>query len=321
MSSAQNTGNTGALIRSELWQRQLEEILHEQLTGVPFVRQLDFPDGSAFTIPSIGTAVVRNLPEDVEVTFDSLDTGEIQITMADPVVSATSVSEVLLEDSLWSSEIMSTIPVEHAAAIMERYETDVLALANSTSGGQDDPNDINGISHRVVGSGTNEVMAPADFAYAGYAMKKAKIPSQNMLAIVDPSVAYALETTANLVNVSNNPRWEGIIETGITQNMRFVRNIYGWDVFESNMLADANETISATTGNGGTTTAGKANIFTTVGRESLLPFVVAWRRRPTMDRDFDFKKRQEQIVTTARWGIGVTREDNLVVILTDTDQV
>jgi len=89
--SANYTGNTGSLIRSELWQRQLEEILDERLLGTPFVRQIDFPDGSAFTMPSMGTAVTRVLPEGTEVTFDAFDTGEKQMTLQDPVVSATSV--------------------------------------------------------------------------------------------------------------------------------------------------------------------------------------------------------------------------------------
>lgn len=314
--AANNTTNSASVIRSELWQAQLEEILHEHLTGVPFVRQVDFPDGSAFTMPSIGTALVRDLPETAEITFDALDTGEVTITKNDPVVAANSVSKMLMEDSMWSSEIMSAIPVEQAAAIMERFETDVFALANQQFGGTSNANQINGVDHRRVAGGTNEVMQPADFAYAGYALKKAKIPSQNLVAFVDPSVAYALETSTNLVNVSNNPRWEGIIESGITQNMRFIKNVYGFDVFESNLLPDANETINSVT-----TTAGKANLFMSAARETILPFVLAWTRRPMMETADILKTQETQIATTARWGTGLVRDENLVVILSDTDQV
>lgn len=111
-------------------------------------------------------------------------------------------------------------------------------------------------------------------------------------------------------------RWEGIIETGITNNMRFIKNVYGFDVFESNLLADANETIGSLT-----TTAGKANLFMSLARESLLPFVLAWRRQPKLDSHFDHRLRQEEIVTTARWGTGLVRDENLVVTISDTDQV
>lgn len=313
--SANNTGNTQALIRDQLWQRQLEETLHEMLMGTPYTRQLDFPDGDSFILPSIGTAVVRTLPEDTEVTFDALDTQDQAFTLEDPVVAATSVSEVLLEDSLWSSDLLSTIPVEHAQAIMERFESDVFGLANDQ---QDAANGspFAGVEHRRIGHNASLTahIDPSDFAYAGYALKKAKVPNQNLIAIVDPSVAYDLETLTNLVNVSNNPRWEGIVDSGITQNMRFVKNVYGFDVFESNLLAESTETLD-----GHTFTNGKQNIFMSAARDSLLPFAVAWRRRAQMDRDFDFRRREEQIVTTARWGRKMVRQDNIVVTVTEAD--
>lgn len=314
--SGNSTSNSGSIIRSELWSAQLEEILHELLTGTPFVRQLDFPDGSAFTMPSIGTPLVRDLPEGTEVTFDALDTGEVQITLNAPVVTANSISEILMEDSMWGPDVMSAVPVEQAQAIMERFETDVFALAMQQFAGTSNANQINSVDHRRVASGTNEVMTPSDFAFAGYSLKKAKVPNQNLVAFVDPSVAYALETSTNLVNVSNNPRWEGVIESGITQNMRFVKNVYGFDIFESNLLPTANETINSLT-----TTAGKANLFMSLARETILPFVLAWKRRPVLDTSFDTKLRQHEIITTARWGSGLVRDENLVVILSDTDQV
>ena len=311
--SANNTGNTQALIRDQLWQRQLEETLHEMLMGTPYVRQLDFPDGDSFIMPSIGTAVVRNLPEDVEVTFDALDTGEQVFTLDAPVVAATSISEVLMEDSLWASDLLATVPVEHAQAIMERFESDVFALAGTQTDASNGAA-IAGIEHRRRGHGSSNHIDPKDFAYAGYALKKAKIPNANLVAIVDPSVAYDIETSTNLVNVSNNPRWEGVIESGMSNNMRFVKNVYGFDVYESNLLAESTETLD-----GQTFTNGKQNMFLSASRDMLLPFAVAWRRRPKMDREFDFRRREEQIVTTARWGRKLVREDNLIVTVTEAD--
>ena len=138
----------------------------------------------------------------------------------------------------------------------------------------------------------------------------------NLVAIVDPSVGFALETQTNLTNLSNNPRQEGIIETGITENFRFVRNVFGFDVFESNLLPTMNETIG-----GLTTSAGKANIFTSLARPGIVPFVLAWRRKPILVAVWNNKKKQTEIDTTARWGSGLVREENIVVIGTDTDQV
>lgn len=313
--SGNNTGNSGSIIRSELWQQQLEEILHENLLGVPFVRQVDFPDGNAFTMPSLGTPLVRDLPEGAEVTFDALDNGETTITMNAPVVAANSISEVLLEDSMWANELLSAIPGEQAQAIMERFESDTLGLAMFQFEGVNAENKINGVAHRRIASGTNEVMDTTDFAFAGYSLKKAKVRRQNLIAIVDPSVAFALETSTQLSNVSNNPKWEGIIESGIEQNFRFVRNVYGFDVFESNLLPDMNETID-----GKTTTAGKANLFMSM-QQGILPFVLAWRRKPKLISEMDNKIHELQTQTTARWGSGLVRDENLVVIGSDTDQV
>ena len=310
------TSNSGSIIRSELWQMQLEEILHENLLGMPFLRQVDFPDGSAFTMPSIGTPLVRDLPEGSEVTFDALDTGEVTITMNTPVVAANAISEVLLEDSMWGNDLLSAVPVEQAQAIMERFETDTLALAMQQFAGVDNANNINGVAHRKIGSGTNETMATTDFAFAGFSLQKAKVPRTNLIAIVDPSVAFALETQTNLSNVSNNPKWEGIIESGIANQFRFIRNVYGFDVFESNLLPTMNETIG-----GLTTTAGVANQFMSLARPGILPYVLAWRSRTKLISEMDNKVHELQTQTTARWGTGLVRDENLVVIGTDTDQV
>lgn len=314
--SGNTTSNSQSIIRSELWQQQLEEILHENLMGVPFVRQVDFPDGTAFTMPSIGTPLVRDLPEGAEVTFDALDTGETTITMNAPVIAANSLSQVLLEDSMWAAEAIAAIPVEQAQAIMERFETDTLALSMQQFAGVDNQNLINGVAHRKIAGGTNEIMQPQDFAFAGFSLKKAKVARMNLVAIVDPSVAFALETSTQLANISNNPRWEGIIESGIEQNFRFIRNVYGFDVFESNLLPTMNETID-----GLTTTAGVANIFTSLARPSIAPFVLAWRRKPLLVSEWNNKKKQTEVDTTARWGSGLVRDENLVVIGSDTDQV
>jgi hypothetical protein len=94
--------------------------------------------------------------------------------------------------------------------------------------------------------------------------------------------------------------------------MRFVKNVYGFDIFESNLLADTTETLDSQA-----FTAGKQNVFMSATRDMLLPFAVAWRRRPKMDREFDFRRREEQIVTTARWGRKLVREDNLIVTVTE----
>lgn len=313
--SGNNTGNSQALIRQEIYQAELEEILHERLMGIQsIVRDVPFPDGNILTMPSISTPVVRDLPEGTEIVYDTLDSGQVSIRLNAPISSANKVTAVFREDSFWANEMISSIPSEQSVAIMERVETDVFALANRQFAGANNTNTINEFAHRFVGRGTGQTMAPGDFAYAGLSLSKAKIPEVGRIGIVDPSVAYWLETTTNITNVSNNPRWEGIIETGLSQEFRFIRNIFGFDIFESNLLVTANETIS-----GKTTTSGKANIFMSAANPRLLPFVMSWKRRPTMQVQEVFNLDNElQIKTTARYGTGLVRDENLVVCLTDT---
>jgi hypothetical protein len=181
------------------------------------------------------------------------------------------------------------------------------------------PNTINGAHHRFVATGTNEVITITDFALAKYALDKANVPAAGRVAIVDPSVEYTISTLTNLVNMSNpNPNWASIVETGVATDMRFYKNIFGFDIYVSNRLADANETIAGPTT--ATTAAGKANMFfnpTVPGGT----FVGAWRQMPKVDGKYNQDFQREEYVTTARYGVKLFRPESMVVILSDTDQV
>jgi hypothetical protein len=98
--------------------------------------------------------------------------------------------------------------------------------------------------------------------------------------------------------------------------MTFVKNIFGFDVFVSNYLPTANETIDSVT-----TLAGKANIFMSAASSELLPFMGAMRQMPKVDGGYNYNKQREEYVTTARYGLKVYRPENLVCVLADTDQV
>ena len=311
---ASNNGSSDSLIRSELWSSQLKDVLEDEIgMAMRYVRWLDeFPDGDQFTIPSIGQAKVDDFVEGQEIKFRNLATGEFNFSITEYLSSAHSITDKLKEDSFYMNELMSSFVPKQARAIMERLETDIFALANQQTAS--DLNNINGFPHRFVGSGTNETIAVQDFAKANLSLTKANAPAMNRIAIVDPTVGFELETLTNLVNVSNNARWEGVIESGLTQGMSFVKNVYGFDVFTSNYLADANETIDSIT-----TTAGKANIFFSAAPD-VLPFIGAWRRMPEVEFHREPKLQEDQFITTARYGVKLFRPENLVTVLTDTDQ-
>ena len=312
--SGWTTSNMDHLIRSELWSSQLKTVLEDELMGTRYVRWLtEFPDGDTFTIPSIGQATVRDYAEDEPIKYDAMDTGEFQFSITEYVSSATYITNKAKQDSFYMNELVSSFVPKQSRAIMEKVETDILNLAMSQTAGN--LNTINGADHRFVASGTNEVITVADFAKARYALKKANVPDMNLIAIVDPSVEYTINTLTNLTNVSNNPRWEGIVETGIASGMSFIKNIYGFDVYVSNYLPTANETID-----GLTTASGKANLFFSASPD-ILPFIGAWRQMPTVDSEYNKDMQRDEYVTTARYGLKLYRPENLVCVLSDTDQV
>jgi hypothetical protein len=316
------TTTTGALLtRSEIWSTQLKEVLQDELNAQGWVNWLsEFPDGDQFTIPSIGESTLRDYEEDTDVVFDALDTGEFTFSITDYKSAGHYITEKARQDLFYASMLEAKFVPSQARALAEQLESDILALAaGGASGGQTaaNTNAINGAEHRFIGTGTNETFAIADAAKALFALKKANVPSSNLVAIVDPSVEYELNTLTNLVNVSNNPRWEGIIETGIGSDMRFIRNIFGFDFYVSNYLPkDQNENIGTPT-----TASGVANVFMSAASTDLLPFMGAMRQMPKVDAGYNMHKQREEYVTTCRYGLKVYRPENLVVILTDDDQV
>ena len=316
---AMTTSNSTVLTRSELWSAGLKESLQEDLMAEGYVRWLtEFPDGTTFTIPSIGEGTVRDYSENTAVVYDALDTGEFQFTITEYVQSGNYITEKNRQDAYYASQLEAAFLPAQLRAIKEKLETDIFALAaGGASGGQtaSATNAINGAEHRFIGTGTSETMAIADFAKALFALKKANVPGSSLLAFVDPSVEYELNTLTNLVNVSNNPRWEGIVTTGIASDARFIKNIYGFDVYTTNFLPTANETITLTTA------AGVANVFFSAASPELLPFMGAWRQMPKVDGEYNKDFQREEYVTTARYGLKVYRPENLVCVLTDTDQV
>ena len=308
------TGNSGHLIRSEVWSSQLKEVLEDELQATTYVNWMsEFPDGDTFTIPSIGQAVTDNYSENSAVKYRALDTGEFQFSIDQYKSSGHYITNKAKQDGFYMNQLISSFVPKQARAILEAVEVKIMGLESEQTSG--DLNNINGAPHRFVASGTNEVFAIADFAKARYSLKKANVPDTNLIAIVDPSVEYTLNTLSNLVNVSNNPRWEGIVSDGIATGMKFVKNVYGFDVYTSNYLADANETVDSVT-----TAAGKANMFFSAASD-ILPFVGAWRQMPQVDSEYNKDFQREEYVTTARYGVKLYRPENLVCVLSDTDQV
>jgi hypothetical protein len=212
-------------------------------------------------------------------------------------------------------------------ALDEYMETKILELANEQT--LDSDNLINNAMHRFVGGGdgtsfpTNALVIE-DFAYAKLALKKAAVPMSGLIAVVSPETEYNLNLTANIVDISNNPMWDGIVTTGMgdATGMRFIRNIYGFDVYVSDYLATNAANEAALTERDGTAVADTAgmvsNIFMSIANDDVKPFIGAMGRTPQMKswRDEDIETEYHQL--TNSFGLGLIRPESMVTVLSST---
>lgn len=319
--SGMTTANTDLLTRSEVWSAELKEILRDEMMMQRYVRMLSgFPDGDQFNIPSIGQAQVDNYVEDTDVLYRPLDTGEFTFTIDEYLSSGTYITKKAMQDTFYSEQLVSRFVPEQERAIMAHFETTTLATpeagvaANSAEL-------IDGIDHRWAGSGDAGIITVADFARARFALKKANVPDTGLVAIVDPSVEYTINTLTNLVQVDSNPHFEGIVSSGIATGMRFVKNVYGFDVYTSNYLAEAtdNNLLNRAATPGGvdfSSNPGKVNLFFSA-EMTAAPFVGAWRQEPQVDYEYNKDKQRHEYVTTARYGVKLYRPENMIRVITN----
>lgn len=305
------------LIRSNIWSQDLKDVLEEELFAQKWVKMVDFPDGDTLNIPSIGAMESADYTEDNAVSYTRMDTGNFTFTIDQYKSSATYITNKMKQDSFYMNELMSSFVPKQARALSEAMETNVLKVA-ATGQTAANTNTINGAEHRWIGQGSNETITPQDFAKAKFALRKANVPMTNLVAIVDPSVEYELETSTNLVNVSNNPHWEGIIASGMSTGMRFFKNIYGFDVYVSDFLHKNTATENIGTP---TTAIGAVNNLFFSATPDVLPIVGSVRQAPKVDSEYNKDFQRDEYVTTCRYGHKLFRPENLCVVVTDVDQV
>jgi len=301
------------LVRTELWSSELKDILQEQLMGTKYVRMLNgFPDGNQFTIPSVGELPMREVAENTPVTYDTMDTGEFTFSIDRYVEAATFITDKAKQDSFYSQQLIGMFPSKMRRALDENLESSVMSLANTQT--VNDANSINGASHRFVASGnTNTTLALDDFAKAKYALDKAQAGGMRV-AIIDPSQEYVFNTLVGAQAFINNPQFQGIVNGGFVNEvtgMRFIRNIFGFDVYVSNFLGTPTDTsISAVSVPASPVT----NIFMSVGGD-LTPFVGAYRQMPRVEYERNKDMRRDEYVMNARFGLKLYRPECLVSVI------
>jgi hypothetical protein len=306
------------LIRTTLWSRQIKELLLDELNAMKFVRMIqDFPDGYTLNIPSIGEAETFDFNENQAVKYNQFDTGNFTFSFDQYKASANAISEKFKRDSYYSSDVIAAFVPRQHRALMEAVETRILAQANAGQTASN-PNIINTADHRWVATGTSQALTIADFARAQYALTKANVPLSNLVAIVDPSVAYTLATQANMVNLlSPQMEWGSVARDGIITGFKFRFNIFGFDVYVSNYLpSNISETINSIA-----VTSGVANYFFSAVPGDTCPWIGGFRQMPTVYSEFNKDLQQTEYLTICEYGFKLYRPENMVTILTSTSVV
>jgi hypothetical protein len=320
---SQLTGNTTAFIEAQQYSQFILENLHDYLLPEGMWRDVsDFGSGTTLNIKTVGTVTLQDAAEDTPLNYSPIDTGTLNLTITDYVGDAWKVSDDLREDGSQVDTLMSMRAMESTRALGENHESRFLAVANAAQTGAN-VNLVNGRPHRWVGSAASNArtITLEDFIAMKLAFDKANVPAGGRIAIVDPVVEATLNSIQNLVSVSNNPMFEGIVTEGFARDHKFVKNIFGFDIYTSNFLPSltATEAINAS-GYGLTSETAavgdKANIFMCVADDSCKPVMHAWRRAPKTEGWRDNEERADKYQVTSRFGFGAQRVDTLGVILT-----
>lgn len=314
-----STQNTQYLTRTTLWDSQLKETFEEDLMGWKYIDMIPFPDGDLINIPSIGDMEVQDYVEGQQIQYTAMDTGNYQFQITDYVSAGTYIYDKFKQDAFYTDRLVSSFVPKMNRALQERMEIDAMAIGPDNQVAND-PNLYNTGVHRFVGSGTSETLAIEDFAKARYALRKANMPLTNLVAIVDPTVTYKLATQTNLVNLMTpQPKWDSVINTGGVTGMKFVMNLFGFDIYESDFLKKntASETINDGSGNR-TAAAGVNNLFFSA---SASPFIGAVRQPPRVETERNKDFQRDEYVVTCRYGLDLYCPEALVTIVTDTDQI
>jgi len=310
MSITTQTNRT--FIEQEQYSQFILRNMEDGLLPQNFYRDVtDFGSGETLHIKSIGEATLQEVSEDVALTYNPIESGEVLMQITDYPGDAWYITDKMRQDGAQIEALMAARAQEATRAFQEYVETRSLAVLNA---GQtdNDPNAINGFAHRIASAETDNVAALSHFRAMKLAFDKAEVPYGGRVAFVDPVVADTLYGIFHSTgNVDSNPTMQDILEGGFSRDHEFVLNVAGWNIMTSNRLP------KGTFGDGTTTvTNGVANIFLNIMDDQTKALMMAWRQQPRVEGERNKDRQRDEFVMTGRMGFGVQRLDTLGILIT-----
>ncbi|MNJ09622.1 hypothetical protein D3C77_37680 [compost metagenome] len=308
----QLTSNTRAFIESEQYSSFILLNLHDGLLPETFYRNIsDFGSGDTLHIKTVGSVTLQEAEEDTPLIYNPIETGEITFQITEYKGDAWYVTDDLREDGTDIDRLLAERASESTRAIQEVFETDFLATGAQFYATNTGPNSVNGFPHVIVSAETNGVFALRHLISMRLAFDKANVPAEGRVFICDPTV----EATLNgLVTITHDVTGFGekILENGMARGQRFIMNLFGWNIIQSNRLHIA-------TYNDGTTTGANyvGNMFMCILDDQTKPIMGAWRRMPKSEGERNKDRARDEHVVRCRYGFGVQRLDTMGLLATD----
>ena len=306
----QLTSNTRAFIEAEQYSSFILLNLHDGLLPETFYRNVsDFGNGDTLHIKTIGSVTLQEAAEDEPLTYSPIETGEITFKITEYKGDAWYVTDDLREDGTDIDRLLAERASESTRAIQETFESDMLRAAAAVYDVTAGPFLINGFAHKIVSLETNNLFALKHLIAMRLAFDKANVPAEGRVFICDPTV----EATLNgLVTITHDvtPFGQMILQQGLARGQKFIMELYGWNIIQSNRLP-----IVASANDGTTTLANaRANLFMCVADDQCKPLMGAWRRMPKSEGERNKDRARDEFVVRCRYGWGVQRMDTLGIL-------
>ena len=306
----QLTSNTRAFIEAEQYSSFILLNLHDGLLPETFYRNVsDFGNGDTLHIKTIGSVTLQEAAEDEPLTYSPIETGEITFKITEYKGDAWYVTDDLREDGTDIDRLLAERASESTRAIQETFESDMLRAAAAVYDVTAGPFLINGFAHKIVSLETNNLFALKHLIAMRLAFDKANVPAEGRVFICDPTV----EATLNgLVTITHDvtPFGQMILQQGLARGQKFIMELYGWNIIQSNRLP-----IVASANDGTTTLANaRSNLFMCVADDQCKPLMGAWRRMPKSEGERNKDRARDEFVVRCRYGWGVQRMDTLGIL-------
>ena len=277
-------------------------------------RSAEFSHGDDLQVVTTAQRDLEDYVENSDITFDGMDTSTINLTIEEYKSDAFYITDKLKQDSNKASAFWLENVKRSIEAFKTEMEIDVLAKCNAVQTAAD-PNNINGVAHRISGSAGAGKIAVDDFSRMKFAFDKAKVPVESRVAIISPDAETQLNKLLNIVEVTEggifNKDVDGLVSQGFGSKLEVVRKLFGWNIVISHYLPQ----ITSETVDGVAHTDSSACVFMSMASADTMPIMGAVRQQPTVETDRNFSKKRDEWSAVGRWGFALQRPESLGILI------